>query len=108
MKECKKQLSRCCRIKNRSSSACLRQISLTGGIPFSVSLPKAPASVDAGRMTTAELRNAIMAGTEILNGIKNNSSGGIIVTIYLCEITKHQGGREVTGYGYQFGGITTY
>ena len=69
MKECKKQLSRCCRIKNRSSSACLRQISLTGGIPFSVFLPKAPASVDAGRMTTAELRNAIMAGIDdVSNG----------------------------------------
>lgn len=52
------------------------------------------------------LKGALL--TEILNGIKNNSSGGIIVTIYLCEITKHQGGREVTGYGYQFGGITTY
>lgn len=33
----------------------LNQISLTGGIPFAVTLPKAPASVDATRMTADEI-----------------------------------------------------
>lgn len=40
----------------------LRQISLTGGIPFAVSLPKAPASINADAMTAAELRAALKAG----------------------------------------------
>ena len=33
----------------------LNQISLTGGIPFSVSLPKAPVSIHADAMTTEEI-----------------------------------------------------
>ena len=32
----------------------LRQITLVGGIPFAVTLPKAPASVNADRMETEE------------------------------------------------------
>lgn len=40
----------------------LRQVSLTGGIPFKVSLPEAPRQLDVGRMTDAELRNAIIEG----------------------------------------------
>lgn len=40
----------------------LRQISLTGGIPFAVSLPKAPAAINADNMTAAELRAALKAG----------------------------------------------
>ena len=40
----------------------LRQISLTGGIPFPISLPKAPASIDADAMTDAELHAALQAG----------------------------------------------
>lgn len=40
----------------------LRQIKLTGGIPFSVSLPKAPASVDADQMSADQLRAELMAG----------------------------------------------
>ena len=40
----------------------LRQISLTGGIPFAVSLPKAPAALNADDMTEAELRAALQAG----------------------------------------------
>lgn len=40
----------------------LRQISLTGGIPFSVTLPKAPASVNADSMSDAQLRAELMAG----------------------------------------------
>ena len=44
----------------------LRQIKLTGGIPFSVSLPKAPASVDADQMSADQLRAELMAGYDDL------------------------------------------
>lgn len=40
----------------------LRQISLTGGIPFPVSLPKAPAGQNADNMTEAELHAELQAG----------------------------------------------
>lgn len=40
----------------------LRQISLTGGIPFAVSLPKAPAALNADNMTVAELHAVLQAG----------------------------------------------
>jgi len=40
----------------------LRQITLTGGIPFSVSLPKAPAALDADSMSVQQLRAELMAG----------------------------------------------
>ena len=40
----------------------LRQISLTGGIPFAVSLPKVPAALNADNMTVAELHAALKAG----------------------------------------------
>lgn len=40
----------------------LRQISLTGGIPFSLSLPKAPASINADEMSAQELHSALQAG----------------------------------------------
>ncbi|MCD8189576.1 MAG: type II toxin-antitoxin system RelB/DinJ family antitoxin [Clostridiales bacterium] len=42
----------------------LRQVSLTGGIPFAVTLPKAPAAVNADQMSVAELRGALQAGVE--------------------------------------------
>jgi len=42
----------------------LRQISLTGGIPFAVSLPKAPAAINADNMTAAELHAALQAGLD--------------------------------------------
>jgi len=44
----------------------LRQIKLTGGIPFSVSLPKAPAAVNADAMSTDQLRMELMAGYDDL------------------------------------------
>ena len=44
----------------------LRQIKLTGGIPFSVSLPKAPAAVNADIMSTDQLRMELMAGYDDL------------------------------------------
>lgn len=40
----------------------LRQITLTGGIPFSVSLPKAPSAINADDMTVEQLRAELMAG----------------------------------------------
>ena len=40
----------------------LRQVSLTGSIPFSLSLPKAPSSINADEMGTQELRSALQAG----------------------------------------------
>ncbi len=40
----------------------LNQISLTGGIPFSVSLPKAPASVSADAMTVEGIHQKLEKG----------------------------------------------
>lgn len=40
----------------------LHQIALVGGIPFPVTLPKAPTSVDADRMTDAELVEKLSRG----------------------------------------------
>ncbi len=45
----------------------LRQVSLTGGIPFSVSLPKVPFAVNAETMTAEQLRAALHAGYEDMN-----------------------------------------
>lgn len=52
------------------------------------------------------LKGAIL--TTILDGIKNNKPGGVKLQIHLCEITKHQGGRIVTGYGYKLGDVGVY
>ena len=47
----------------------LRQITLTGGIPFSLSLPKAPAALNADTMTDEQLHAALQMGIkEIQNG----------------------------------------
>ena len=40
----------------------LRQISMTGGIPFAVTLPQAPAAVNADRMSAQQLRAALQEG----------------------------------------------
>ncbi len=40
----------------------LKQISLTGGIPFPISLPKAPASIDTDRMTAEEINARLEEG----------------------------------------------
>lgn len=42
----------------------LRQITLTGGIPFDISLPKAPAQINVDTMTIEQLREELMAGYE--------------------------------------------
>ena len=44
----------------------LRQIKLTGGIPFAVTLPKAPAAVNADAMSADQLRMELMAGYDDL------------------------------------------
>ena len=49
----------------------LNQISLTGGIPFSVSLPKAPASVHADVMTTGEIHR------KLENGYQDIAAGNV-------------------------------
>lgn len=47
-----------------------RQITLTGGIIFSVSLPAAPHSINADDMSVAELRATLQEGYEDMqNGI---------------------------------------
>jgi addiction module RelB/DinJ family antitoxin len=40
----------------------LKQISMTGGIPFAVTLPKAPVSVNADMMTTEEIHAKLKEG----------------------------------------------
>ena len=42
----------------------LRQISLTNSIPFSISLPKAPSSVNADFMSVERLEKEILLGCE--------------------------------------------
>ena len=53
----------------------LNQISLTGGIPFSVSLPKAPMSINADTMTSAEICEKLQKGcNDIEAGRVQNAS----------------------------------
>ncbi len=40
----------------------LRQITLTSGIPFDVTLPKAPAAINADAMTVEQLHAELLAG----------------------------------------------
>lgn len=42
----------------------LNQIALTGGIPFSISLPKAPMSIDADAMTAEAIHQKLEKGYE--------------------------------------------
>ena len=47
----------------------LKQISLTGGIPFPVSLPKAPDSINTENMSASQIRKLIDEGlADIENG----------------------------------------
>ena len=47
----------------------LKQITLTGGIPFAVTLPKAPESVNADMMSASQIRNKLNEGlSDIENG----------------------------------------
>ncbi len=49
----------------------LRQIVLTGGIPFTISLPDVPRRVDADAMSVEELR------AEILRGVEDIEAGNV-------------------------------
>lgn len=47
----------------------LRQVSLTGGIPFAVALPEAPAAINTDAMLTEQVRAALQAGyDDMLDG----------------------------------------
>ena len=53
----------------------LRQISMTGSIPFTVALPKAPVSINADAMTTDRLRTELKAGyDDMVNGNVQDAS----------------------------------
>jgi len=40
----------------------LKQVTLTGGIPFAVALPKAPNSIDADLMSSSQIRDKLEEG----------------------------------------------
>ena len=53
----------------------LRQISMTGSIPFAIALPKASVSVNADTMTTDQLRAELKAGyDDMMNGNVQDAS----------------------------------
>lgn len=53
----------------------LNQISLTGGIPFAVALPKAPQSVNADLMSTDEIHAKLQEGyDDVKSGKVRNAS----------------------------------
>lgn len=53
----------------------LRQIALTGSIPFNIALPKAPAKINADNMSAAQIREELNAGyDEMLAGNVENAS----------------------------------
>jgi len=47
----------------------LKQVALTGGIPFAVTLPKAPSSINADMMSISQIRDALDEG---LSDIEND------------------------------------
>lgn len=53
----------------------LRQIALTGSIPFAIALPKAPDSVNADKMTAPQLREAIQAGLDDMEAGNTQDAG---------------------------------
>ena len=56
----------------------LNQISLTGGIPFSVSLPKAPVSIHADGMTAEEIHQKLEKGyNDIAAGRVQKCNGSV-------------------------------
>ena len=47
----------------------LRQITMTGGIPFSLSLPKAPAALNVDTMTDDQLHAALQVGIKEIQNV---------------------------------------
>ena len=60
----------------------LRQIALTGSIPFAIALPKAPDCVNADKMTAEQLHSAIQAGMPLLPLHSSESSTHEEITAY--------------------------
>ena len=56
----------------------LRQVAMTGGIPFKVTLPEAPRSVDVGRMTDAELAMVLAESRRQIADGKGMSAGAAL------------------------------
>ena len=48
----------------------LKQISLTGGIPFPIKLPEAPATIDAQTMTAEQIQEKLEMGYKAMNSGK--------------------------------------
>ena len=47
----------------------LKQVALTGGIPFAITLPKTPDSINADAMSASQIRNKLNEGlSDIENG----------------------------------------
>ncbi len=59
----------------------LRQIALTGGIPFNVSLPKAPPAQNADVMTASELHRELDAGYEDLQAGNVQDAGEVFARL---------------------------
>lgn len=57
----------------------LRQIAMTGSIPFAIALPKAPDSVNADKMTAIQLREAIQAGLDDMEAGNTQDAGAAFV-----------------------------
>ncbi len=58
----------------------LNQITLTGGIPFSVTLPRAPASVNADLMTNEEIHAKLRKGLEDAEAGRAQDAGAAFET----------------------------
>ena len=52
----------------------LRQISLTGGIPFNVALPKTPESINADAMSAETLRRELSLGYEDMKALRTQDA----------------------------------
>ncbi len=83
----------------------LNQISLTGGIPFAVTLPKAPDAINTDLMTTGELHAKLQKGyDDIEAGNVQNAKSAFAssVDMFYPELAKQvkyfketEGGREI-------------
>ena len=55
----------------------LRQITLTGSIPFDISLPRAPAIINADTMTIEQLRAELLVGYEDMKEGKTQDASAV-------------------------------
>lgn len=61
----------------------LRQVSLTGGIPFKVTLPEAPRSIDVSAMSDARLREIFERGLR-----ESQNEEGVDASVALSQMRK--------------------